>query len=174
MRDLHLHTHGVARPHVARLELFAVAADRELHRSGSRALILNAQDHGLLLADDAEARRSDELDASITLARASGDQRVDWRVEAKLRGFGRHVVHAPIGDEEGARDTIRRHVRQRRAKRGEQPRSVGLAVRMTGFDHAYLKPRDAAEPLRERIARGLSLLLAIAEILARALVDHHH
>src|SRR5262249_61702362 len=33
-----------------------------------------------------------------------------------------------VGDDDRARDPVRRHVRQRRAERGEQPRAVGLAV----------------------------------------------
>ena len=107
---VHRDAHEVAGAHVARLQQFAVAADGELRRTGRRALILDAQHDGLLLADDAEARRGDQLNAPVALARASGDQRVHRRVEAKLRGFRRHVMHAPVGDHDGAGDAVRRHV----------------------------------------------------------------
>ena len=62
---------------------------------------------------------------------------------------------------------------ERRRQRGEQPGAVGLAVGLPGLDEAHFEARDAAEPLAERGARRLGLLGAGAEILARALVDHH-
>ena len=45
----------------------AVAADGDLGRRGRRALVLDAIDDGLRLANDAEARRGDEHDAAIAL-----------------------------------------------------------------------------------------------------------
>src|SRR5205085_12688144 len=118
--------------------------------------------------DNAKARRADELDAAITLARTAGDECVHRRGEAELRGLGRYVVHAPIGDEQRARDAIRRHVGERRAKRIEKARAIGLAVRLSGLDRAHFEARDAAEPLVDCGTHRLSLLLTIAEVLARA------
>ena len=95
------------------------------------------------------------------------------RIEAELRGFRRHVVHAPVSDEQRAGDAVRRHVSERGAQRVEQPGTVGLAVSLSGLDHAHFQARDATEPLRDGGAHRFGLLLAVAEILARALVDHH-
>ena len=105
--------------------------------------------------------------------RASGDQRVHRRGEAERRGLGRHVVHAAVGDQDRAGDAVGRHVGERRAERREQPRAVGLAVGLAGLDEAHVEARDAAEPLGQRRARvPRSACSAVAEILARALVDH--
>ena len=57
-----------------------------------------------------------------------------------------------------ARDAIRWNVGERRAERVEQPRAVGLAVRLSGFGDAHFEARDAAESLRDRSARVLGLL----------------
>ena len=80
------------------------------------------------------------------------------RGEAERGGIGRHVVHAAVGDQDGAGDAVRRHVGERRAERGEQPRAVGLAVGLAGLDDAHLEARDAAEPLGQRGARRFGLL----------------
>ena len=93
--------------------------------------------------------------------------------EAERGGFRRHVMHAAIGQEDRAGDSVRRYVRERRAERGEQTRTVGLAVRLSGFDSADFQPGDAAKPLDQRGARGFRLLQAVAEILARTLVDNN-
>ena len=66
-----------------------------------------------------------------------------------------------------------RHVGERGGQRREQPRAVGLAVGLAGLDEAHLEIGDAAEPLGELGARRLGLRGAVAEILARALVDDH-
>ena len=49
----------------------------------------------------------------------------------------------------------------------------GLAVSLACLDHAHFEARNAVEALRDGSERRLSLLLAVTEILARALVDHH-
>ena len=162
---------GLADAHVAGLELFAVAADRDLRGALARALVLDPEADGLRLPDDAEARRRDQRDAAVALVRVAGDQRMQRRGKAERGGVGRHVVHAAVGDHDGAGDAVGRHVGERRAERGEQPRAVGLAVGLAGLDHAHLEARNAAEPLDDGGARGLGLLRAVAEILARALVD---
>ena len=115
--------------------------------AGRRALVLDPEGDGLRLPDDAEARRRDQHDAAVALVRAAGDQRMHRRREAERRGLGRHVVHAPVGDHDGAGDAVGRHVGERGGQRGEQPRAVGLAVGLAGLDEAHLETRDAAEPL---------------------------
>jgi hypothetical protein len=81
-------------------------------------------------------------------------------------------VHPSVGDQECAGDAVGRHVRQRRAQCRKQPRAVGLAIGLTGLDHADLEPLDLLQPVEQRFARRFGFLGALAEILARALVDH--
>ena len=83
----------------------------------------------------------------------------------------RDVMNAAIGDQDGSRDAIGRHIRERRRQGGEQLGAVGFAVGGAGFGDADLESRNALQPLDEGSARSLRLLGAIAEILARALVD---
>jgi hypothetical protein len=97
---------------------------------------------------------------------------MNGRGEAERVRVGRRVMHAPVGNHDGAGHAIRRHVGKRRAERGEEPRAVGLAVRLPGLDHAHVEPGDAAQPFQHRGARLLGLPRALAEILARAFVDH--
>ena len=78
--------------------------------------------------------------------------------KAERRGVGRDVVHAPVGDEDRAGHAVVRHVGERRGQRREQPRAVGLAVRLAGLDEAHLDARHASEPLGELRAHRLGLL----------------
>ncbi len=172
MRDRDLHPHIGVGGDVAGLDLLAVAPHRDARGRGADALILDPEGDGLLLADNAEARRRGQHHAAVALVGTSGDQRMQRRVEAERGGVGRHVMHAAVGDQEGAGDPVRRHVGERGAERREQPRAVGLAVGDAGFDHAHVEIGNAAEPLVQRGARFLGLFGALAEILARALVDH--
>ena len=54
----------------------------------------------------------------------------------------------------------------------EQAGAVGLGVRLAGLDHAHVEPGHAVQPLDDGGARRFGLPRAVAEILARALVDH--
>src|SRR4029453_8762302 len=80
-------------------------------------------------------------------------------------------MNAAIGDQDGSRDAIGRHIRERRRQGREQLGAVGFTVGGPGFSNTDLESRNALEPLDEGGARSLRLLGAIAEILARALVD---
>ena len=124
------------------------------------------------LADDAEARRGRNRDAAVALVLAAGDQRMHRRLEAERAGIGGNVVHPAVGDQEGAGDAIDRHVRQRRGQRAEQFGAVGLAVGLAGLDDAHLEPLDLLQRVDQRFLRLRGLPGAVAEILARALVDH--
>ena len=50
-------------------------------------------------------------------------------------------------------------------------RAVVLAVRLRRVRDAHFQAGDVLEPIDQRGARGLGLLFAVAEVLARALVD---
>ena len=95
------------------------------------------------------------------------------RGEAESAGVRRHVVHAPVGDHDGAGDAVGRHIGQRRAERGEEPRAVGFAVRLAGLDHAHVEARNTAQSLDHGLARLFGLAGAVAEGLAWTLVHHH-
>ena len=94
----------------------AVAAHRHLRRTCRRALILDAEGDGLRLPDNAEARRGHQHDAAVALVLVAGDQPMHRRGKAERRGLGRHVVHAPVGDEDGARHAVVRNVGERRGQ----------------------------------------------------------
>ena len=149
----------------------AVAAHRDLGALAADALVVEPVGDGLRLADDAEARRREMATRRSRSSLRAGDQRMHRRLEAERGGIGRNVVDAAVGDEEGAGDAIGRHVRQRRGQRAEQPRAVGLAVGLAGLDDADLEPLDLLQAVDQRLARLLGLGGALAEILARALVD---
>ena len=173
VRDRDLRVDGAAGRDGAAVQHLAVAADGDLGGRRPRALVLDAIDDGLRLADDAEARRRHQHDAAVALVAGAGDERMDRRVEAQRRDFGRDVMHAAVGEHDGAGDAVGRHVGERRVERREQLGAVGFAVGFAGFDEAHVEAGNAAEPFGQQRARGLGLLQAVAEILARALVDHH-
>ncbi len=160
--------------HGAAVDRLAVAAHRHLRRAGRYALILDPEGDGLRLTDDAEPRGGHQHDTAVALVLVAGDQPMHRRGKAERGGLARHVVHAPVGDEEDAGDAIMGNVGERRGQRREQPRAVGLAVRLSGLDEADFHAGHAPEAFGERRAHGLGLLRAVAEILARALVDDHH
>ncbi len=81
-------------------------------------------------------------------------------------------MHASVGDQEGAGDAIDRHVRQRRRHGAEQFGAVGLAVGLAGLDHADFEAGDFLQAVDKRPLGTGGFVAAIAEILARALVDH--
>ena len=93
-----------------------------------------------------------------------------WKPSAG--GVGGNVMHPAIGDQERAGDAIDRNVRQRRGQRAEQFGAVGFAVGLSGLDDAHFQPLDLLQRVDQRLLRLGRLLVAGAEILARALVDH--
>ena len=173
MRDRDLRIDGAAGRDASAVQDLAVAADGDLGGRRPYALVLDAIDHRLRLADDAEARRRHQHDAAVALVARAGDERMDRSVEAQRRHLRRHVVDAAVGEQDGAGDAVGWHVGKRSAERSEQLRAVGFAVGLAGLDELHVETGDAAEPFGQERARGLGLLDAIAEVLARALVDHH-
>jgi len=141
--------------------------------AGGGALVGHAEGQGLALAHDAEAGGLLQVDAPVPLAGAAGDQAVDRCRKAEPGGIGRSVMHAPVGDQDGAGDALRRHVRQASGQGREQAGAIGLAIAGTGLKRAHLDPGNAPQPFRDRRAGGLGLRGPVAEILAGALVHHH-
>ncbi len=82
-------------------------------------------------------------------------------------------MDAAVGDEDRAGNTVGRHIGERRIECAEQPRAVSLAIRLARLDHPRLNAGNALEPLGDRGTRSLGLEGAVAEVLARAFVDHH-
>jgi hypothetical protein len=126
----------------------------------------------LLLTDDTEARACGQHHATVALAGAAGDQRVDRRGKAELRRRG-NVVNAAVGDQNRARDPVGRHVGERCPECGKQLGAVDLAAAGAGIDRPHFESRNAPELLDERAARCLGHLRAVAKTLACALVHHY-
>ena len=114
---------------------------------------------------------ADDRDTAVALVLLPGDQRMHRRLEAERGGVGRNVVDAAVGDQERAGDAVDRHVRQRRGQRAEQLGAVGLAVGLSGIDDADFEALDLLQAVDQRFLRLRGLACAVAEILARALVD---
>ena len=160
MRDLHVDADLLADAHVALVDGLAVAAHGDLRVAGRHALVLDPVGDGLRLPDDAEARRRDQHDAAVALVRAAGDQRMHGRGEAERRGVGRHVVHAPVGDEDRAGDALAAARRSSAAlQRGEQPRAVGLAARIRRPRRSALRDWGCVRAARTSAARTASVCL---------------
>ena len=94
------------------------------------------------------------------------------RLETHCRGIGGNVVHPAVRDQESTCDTVDRNVRHRRGQGAEQFGAVRLAIGLTGFDDAYFQALYLFQGIDERFLRLGGFLVAGAEILARALVDH--
>ena len=172
MLDVDVDTGGLAARERAFADHLAVAADHDLGAFAGDALIVEPVGDGLRLPDDAEARRGRDRDPAVALVLGPRDQRMDGRLEAERCGARRNVVHPPVGDQERAGDPVDRDIRQGRGQRAEQTGAVGLAVSLAGVDHADLQALDLLQGVDQRFLRLRGLLVAVAEILARALVDH--
>ena len=171
MRDRHGDAEIGADIHGAPLDHLAITPHGDVGRARRGALVVDAECDGLRLSDNAEARRIGEDDAAVAFVGASGDQRMQRRRHAERGSIGGHVMDAAIGDHDRAGHAIRRHVRQGGGEGREQPGAVGLAVGLAGLGDAHLKARNTIEPLDQGGAHRLGLRGAVAEFLARALVD---
>ena len=165
----HRHRHGVVR-------LAVRVLDPDRHRDG--------------LVDQAEGRRAHHHQPPIDLAGRAGQQRMDraGRQAAAVRQLGAvvaaagrlgqlgHVVDLAVGDQDGAREAAARHVRQRAVERVEQPRAA-VAVEALGLGarahDTQLEVGILLGLLEQLGERGLGLRLAVADRLARRLVDDH-
>ncbi len=170
--DLDLDIDGLAARHRALVDHFAVAAHHDLCAFAADALVVEPVGDGLGLPDDAEPGGGGNRNAAVALVLASGDQGMHRGLKSKRRGVGGNVMHPPIGDQEGAGDAIDRNIRQRRRQRTEQFGAIGLAVGLAGLDHPHLQPLDLLEAFDQCFLRLRGFPGALAEVLARALVDH--
>ena len=156
----------------ALVDHLAVAAHDDPGALAGDALVVEPVGDGLGLSDDAETRRGRNRDAAVALVLAPGDERMHRRLEAEGGGVGGNVMHPAIGDQERAGDAVDRNVRQRRGQRAEQFGAVGFAVGLSGLDDSNFQPLDLLQRIDQRLLRLGRLLVARAEVLARALVDH--
>ncbi len=124
------------------------------------------------LADDAVARRREDLDAAVELVGGAGQQRVHRRVEAERGGGLRHVVHLAVGQHDDAGEAVGRGVGQRLVEIGEKVRAGRGHVAGARGRHPFdVQIGDLAElGFEVGLDRG-GLRLAVAERLAGALVD---
>src|SRR6185295_2975682 len=94
-----------------------IAADHHLYAIAlGRAFVFHTKSDCLLLADDTEARGRGEHDAAVTLTIAPGNDAVYGCRETQQRCVG-HIVNAPIGDHDRARNAIGWNVGEGSAER---------------------------------------------------------
>ena len=88
----HLDVDRLADRRAERRDLLAVAPHFERDRLARIGGVEHARADRLVLADNAEARRLDQLDAPVALAFMAGDERMQRRLEAE-RGDDRRECH---------------------------------------------------------------------------------
>ena len=108
--DRRLDIDGLADRRVERCNPLAVAAHFKRDRLAGIGGVEHARADRLLLADYTEARRLDQFDAPVSLARMAGDQRVQRRFEAERRDIGGNVMDNAVGDENRRADPVGRNV----------------------------------------------------------------
>ena len=89
----------------------------------------DARANGLVLADDAEARRLDELEAAVALALVTGDEHMQRRREAERGGVRGNVVDDSVRHHDRGADALARDVLQPFVERLEQFRAIRLRRR---------------------------------------------
>ncbi len=107
------------------------------------------------------------------LVGAAGDERMQRRGQAECGGIGRNVVNAAVGDQKRTADAIGRHIGERRRQRREKLGAVGLAVGLAASTTRVSMPLMAFSLLRRSSRASFGFPGALAELLARALVDDH-
>ena len=123
----------------ALFQYFAVAPHSDLRRADLGAVILDAEADCLRLADDAEARCGREHHAAIDFIGMTGDQRMHRRGKTQCAYIGRHVVHAAIGNHDGAGNAVGRHVGKCRGERGKQLGAVVFTVGLACLRHTHFE-----------------------------------
>src|SRR5262249_59793339 len=125
MGDLNLNVDLRAGRNDPPVEQLAVAADLHLGRRSADTFVLDPERYGLALAHDTEPRRRNQHHTAIPFIWIARDESVYRCRETERADVGWHVMDAAIGDEDGARDSIRRHVGKRRIERAEQAGARG-------------------------------------------------
>ena len=173
MVDRRLHIDPLSDLGVDRRNRLAVSPHRELDRFAVVGAVEDARFDDLILADDAVARRLNQLDTPLPLAFVAGDQRMQRRVEAK-RGRGlRNVVRVAVGDDDRAADPLGRRIGERAAQSSEKFGSLGFGFVARGFDDPKVDVSERLEPRFEFVARLVRLTWPLAYVLALGSIDHH-
>ena len=123
MIDAHLDRERLARADRLAHELLAVPAHRD-HCGARAAAFQHLRADRLVLADDAEAGRLEELDLAVALVGAPGHERVQRRAEAEALDGSRDVVHDAVRDHHDAGEAIGRDVGKSVGERREEARAV--------------------------------------------------
>ena len=150
----------------------AVPAHGQFHRLAAVGAVEHARGDDLILADDAVARRLDQHDAALPLARMAGDQRMQRGVEPERGGRGGNVVDDAVGDQDRAADPLRRRVGERAAQRGEQLGAVGVQFLPRGFAHPHVDVAERLQARHHRVSRLIRLMRPLADVLTARTVDH--
>ena len=155
------------------LRLAIAHMDIDADRRAATACILDPEAQRLLLADDAEARRLLKHDAAIDLAAAARQEGMDRCVEAKLLGVWGHVMDFAVGDEDGTRETLRRHFGKRLPQGREEARAIlARGDTRTGGHHLELEISETGRCGFKRCKCGIGLGVTVAEVLTLALIDN--
>src|SRR3984957_13308603 len=158
---------------VDRRNRLAVATDREFDRLAVIGAVKDARFDDLILANNAVARRFDQLDTPLPLAFVAGDQRVQRRVEAE-RGRGlRNVVRVAVGDDDRAATPLRRRIGERAAQSSEKFGPLGFRFVARSFYDPKVDVPERLEPRLEFIARLVRLTGPLAYGLALGAIDNH-
>src|SRR5262249_8467812 len=149
----------------------AIASHCDFGGTELGSLIIYPKADGLRLTDDAEARRQSKHDPTVDFVVVARNQRMQGGGKSQRGRVGGDIMNTAVGDQDGTGDTIGRYVGERRRQGGEQLGAVGFAVGGAGFGNAHFQARNTLESLDQGSACVLGLLVAIAEVLARAFVD---
>ncbi len=106
--------------HDARAAVHTIDMDPDLSADAAAAVIIvHPQGDVGLLTHDGVARRAQHGELAVALIMLAHDQRLHRRGQGRLAG-GWRVMDFAVGDRDGARDAIRRYVRQGAGDRGEK------------------------------------------------------
>ena len=129
-----------------------------------------------LLADQAEARRLCDNEPAVAFVGQTREQYVQRRADrlgGRLGVAGRDIVHLPVGDHDDPREPLSRHIGHCAGEGGEQacPIIAGAGLRLSCPDHPEIEVALVCEPIAECRQRLFGRMPAIADPLARQLVD---
>ncbi len=180
-RNLEGEGNGASRHGLQIADFLAVHLDGDIRRAALRAtLVEDAQCELLLLIDDAEAGRANDLDATIEFIGAAGDQAMDRRLEAKrlfdIRRSVGNVVDLTVAEEDRATDAGGRDIRDGGRECREEVRRGRIAVLIVAnLDDTRLDAGEAGKALPEICQRLIGLRGALLHVLAlRPVDDHRH
>jgi hypothetical protein len=171
VRDRHVELDVSVNGHHALAENLSVTAHGNFGGADLRALVLDAEADRLRLPDNSETRCLCEHDAAVDFVLVAGNQRMQRGRKTERGCVCRHVVYAAVSDQDDTGDAVRRDIGERGGKGRKQFGPVGFSVRRAGFRHTHFEAGNPFKPLDEGGTRGFGLLRAVAEALARTLVD---